>query len=257
MAMLGSMSRMIDPAPLLLTVRALKEQFKDVMGVENFSLQFHNNWKQGLRASKATGTAYPHGGFKMTAINVTENNIKNMLRVGTGDGVVAGGQNNAVLQRSFLIPVLINCECEIKFQDMQEAIAFCTAAAIFFPVGMLGSEISYARNKWFSNVTLSGGGKSMPLPMIDDLNEGSTPGTAAVNFSLDVTSKIGFIRDISKINNYGSVQFNVDANPTPPEDELEELNSILFDPQYAISAEEADDLRRAQSTIDLLMRGMR
>jgi hypothetical protein len=257
MAMSDSLARMIDPAPLLLTVRGIKERFRDVLGVTNFSVQFHNNWKQGLRASKPTGTSYPHGGFKMTAINVTENNIKNMLRVGTGDGIVSGGNNNAILQRSFLIPVLINCECEIKFQDMQEALAFCTAASIFLPVGMLSFEIAYARNKWHSNVTLSGGGKSMPLPMIDDLNEGSTPGTAAVTFSLDVTSKIGFIRDITKINNYGAVQFNVEANPTPPDADINELNSVLDDPQYALSKEEADELRRTQSTIDMLMRGIR
>lgn len=257
MAVKNSMARIIDPATLLLTVRGLKEMFNSVLGVENFSLQFHNNWKQGLRASKKTGTDYPHGGFKITTLNVTENNLKNMMRVGTGDGVVAGANNNAVIQRSFLVAALLNCEVEIKFQDVQEAMMFSAAASIFLSCGMLSFQVAYGRNTWSCEVKLSGGGHSMPMPMIDDLNEGSTPGTAAVSFSLDVTTKIGFIRDVSKINNYGKVQFNAAVSGTPDAQELEALYEETAGEQYALSAEQAAQLRRSMSVVDRLMRGVK
>lgn len=250
------MARVIDPATLLLTIRGVKQMFREVLGVENFSLQFHNNWKQGLRASKKTGTAYPHGGFKITTINATENNLKNMMRVGTGDGIVAGGQNNAVIKRSFLIPVLLNCECEIKFQDVQEAMMFSTAASIFLSCGMLSFQATYGNNSWTCEVKLSGGGKSMPMPMIDDLNDGSTPGTAGVAFSLDVTTKVGFIRDVSKINNYGAVEFNVAAAATPAAEEVAALFAEAEGQQYMLTPEQAAEMRKSMSVVDQLLRGI-
>ena len=258
MATVNSMARLVDPATLLLTIRGVKARLEEVLGVSNFSLQFHNNWKQGLRASKAEGTNYPHGGFKMTNITITENNAKNMMRVGTGDGV-RGDVNNAIISRSFLVPAKLSLECEIKFQDVQEAMMFSAAASLFISGGVLGFKIEYGDSvEWHCNVTVGGSQPaSMPMPVIDDLNEGSTPGTAGISFSLEVSTKIGFIRDVSKLNIYGEVRFTAHADNSAEERaQMDELLELVNGPQYVPTQ---SDLDRANTStvIEKLLHGMR
>lgn len=211
MAQQQSMADLFDLAPLMFTVEGLKKAFASKLGVNNLSWAFHNNWKQSLRASKSDGTAYPHGNFKLTGVEVGNDvNLRNLSRVGSGRNTRAV-QNNASLRQFYMFPVRMTFDFEMKFQDVKQGIQFAMAANVLLAISELSFYITYMGDRWNARVSNSGSATSnIPFPTIDDLNEGSTPGTAAIQFQITVDTKLGFVRDITKLNNLGEVSINAD-----------------------------------------------
>ena len=198
--------------PYSLTLLGIRKRFETVFGIENFTQSFHNNWKQALRAADKKGTAsYPYGFFKVTNIQPEgEKNIVNMARVGTGR-VISPDGNNATVTKLFLFPVKLSLDCEVKFSDAMEAQQFALSLAVLLNTRTLSFSQMYLGDTWTCLVTGSGGGNSAAVtpPVIEDLNDGSTPGTTSVPFQLEISTKIGFKRDVAKLNNYGIVNMRV------------------------------------------------
>lgn len=211
MAQQQSMAELFDLAPLMFTVEGLKKSFAAKLGVNNLAWAFHNNWKQTLRASKGDGTAYPHGNFKLTGVEVgSDPNIRNIARVGSGHNTTVT-QNNASIRKFYLFPVKLTFDFEVKFQDVKQGIQFAMAANVLTAISELSFYISYMGDRWNARVSNAGTATgNIPFPTIDDLNEGSTPGTAAIQFQLTVDTKLGFVRDTNKLNNLGEVNINAD-----------------------------------------------
>lgn len=209
---MASLSSLFVLKPYSLTLLGLRKRFETVFGIENFTQSFHNNWKQALRASdpKAVAT-YPYGFFKVTNIQPEgEKNIVNMARVGTGK-VISPDGNNATVTKLFLFPVKLSIECEVKFSDAVSAQQFALALSILLNTRTLSFSQMYLGDTWTCMVTGSGGGNSAAItpPVIEDLNDGSTPGTCSVPFQLEISTKIGFKRDVAKLNNHGIVNMRV------------------------------------------------
>jgi hypothetical protein len=57
---------------------------------------------------------------------------------------------------------------------------------------------------------LKSDGDNVPLPQDVDLDEGSTPGSVTLQFSMTMKTKIGFSREGAKINNDGAVTVDLD-----------------------------------------------
>lgn len=211
MAQQQSMADLFDLAPLMFTVEGLKKAFASKLGVNNLAWAFHNNWKQSLRASKIDDTKYPHGNFKLTGVEVGNDvNLRNLSRVGSGRNTRAV-QNNASLRQFYMFPVRMTFDFEVKFQDVKQGIQFAMAANVLLAISELSFYIAYMGDRWNARVSNSGSATSnIPFPTIDDLNEGSTPGTAAIQFQITVDTKLGFVRDITKLNNLGEISINAD-----------------------------------------------
>lgn len=219
-----SITSLIDIATFALAVKGVRERFEKMLGVKNFTMQYHNNWKQGLRATRAKGTDYPYGGFKITQFELdgAQFNFKNMARAGTGESVTVDNSNTSI-RKFFLFPVKLSFECVVKFSDPKEAWRFDMALAVLMATGRLDFKVAYGGDTYQTRITFgSGNSASVPAPYIDDLNEGSTPGTSEISFSLTVETKIGFYRDVSKLNNYGAVTLTIDptGQSKDPEDAM-------------------------------------
>ena len=209
---MAGISDLFELKPYSLTLLGIRKRFEKVFGVDNFTQSFHNNWKQALRAADAKATAsYPYGFFKVTNIQPEgEKNIVNMARVGTGKAISSDG-NNATVTKLFMFPVKLSLECEVKFSDAIDAQQFAVALSILLNTRTLSFSVMYLGDTWTCTVTGSGGGNSAAVtpPVIEDLNDGTTPGTSSVPFQLEISTKIGFKRDVAKLNNYGIVNMRV------------------------------------------------
>ena len=209
---MAGIASLFDLKPYSMTLLGIRKRFASVFGVENFTQSFHNNWKQALRAADAKATAaYPYGFFKVTNIQPEgEKNIVNMARVGTGKTISADG-NNATVTKLFMFPVKLSLECEMKFSDALAAQQFALALSILINTRSLSFSQMYLGDTWTCMVTGSGGGNAAAVtpPVIEDLNDGSTPGTSSVQFQLEISTNIGFKRDVAKLNNYGLVNMRV------------------------------------------------
>lgn len=260
MAQQQSLADLFDLAPLMFTIEGLKQSFAAKLGVNNLAWAFHNNWKQSLRASKADGTAYPHGNFKLSGVEVGNDvNLKNMSRVGTGRNTTVT-QNNASIREFFMFPVRLSFDFEVKFQDVKQGIKFAMAANVLVAISELSFFVNYMGDRWNVRVSIGGASTaSIPFPVIEDLNEGSTPGTAAITFQLTVDTKIGFVRDINRINT-----ITINADVASDEDikngqrELDEgLSDSFFEDLQAMAIQQAQAAAELRAKRQATMRAAR
>lgn len=200
----------LDKKTLELTLAGFISVFKQVLGVRNFGQQFHNNWKQMLRAT--TGTQYPYGGFKITTATLGhDKNLVNMARVGTGQGLSSRASNTGIT-RAHLFPVTLQLDCVIKFNDPVAAQMWAIASAIMFSTRQLSFQLGYGPDTWTVTCTANGDqSATVSMPFCEDLNDSaaSTPGSVEVAFQLQVDTKIGFYYEVAKVNNDGAISMSV------------------------------------------------
>lgn len=185
------------------TLAGIQRKFSVGLGLERFVMSMHNNPKQQLRAAFGS-TNYPYGWFKCSSIALDKEraNIANIARFTSGHKISIT-DSNATITMNHYFPVTIQCECQVKFDNYEKGLLFIQQILIASPVKLLNFEILMPSDKW--TVEIANEGDMVPMPVIDDLDDGSTPGTYSIDFTLTVKTKIGFNREAAKINNAGEV----------------------------------------------------
>ncbi|AQT28615.1 hypothetical protein YOLOSWAG_135 [Erwinia phage vB_EamM_Yoloswag] len=199
---------MRNSTSLKATIHGIQQQFRNGYGLTRFVWMVHNNPKQGIRALNAQSTDYPYGWVKLNNLAFNRElmqNPKSAGRFGTG-WALTPDPSNAVVVNNYYFPVTLSAEATVKFMSIDEALAFVQQFLIASIVELMSFEIQMPSTKFTVRVLLDG--ESIPLPFIEDLDEGSTPGSFEITIPLTVQTKIGFNREEAKINNYGEVTVN-------------------------------------------------
>lgn len=197
----------IENSPLLkATLAGVVRVMQTTLGIERSILSVNNNPKQGLKAIHGD-LKYPYGWVKFPSmmLNADRALLKNIARNGSGYGT---GRSNtsATVKINHHYPAKLNLDCIVKFQQYSDVLDFVQLLLIAAASDLLNFKIALATDD--IQVTVAVEGHSAALPMIDDLEEGSSPGTFEYQFSLTVDTKIGFNRDVAKINNEGVIQLD-------------------------------------------------
>lgn len=187
------------------TILGIQRQFRNGFGLTRFVWSTHNNPKQGIRALNAQSTDYPYGWVRFNSMAFNRElmqNAKNAGRFGTG-WAISEDPDNAIVVQNYYFPVTIGAEATVKFMSIDQALAFIQQFLIASVVELMAFEVQMATTKFTVRVLLDG--DSIPLPYIEDLDDGSTPGSFDIVIPLTIQTKIGFSTDQAKINNYGDV----------------------------------------------------
>ncbi|QQO90286.1 putative tail completion protein [Erwinia phage pEa_SNUABM_5] len=187
------------------TIFGIQRQFRNGFGLQRFVWTVHNNPKQGIRALNAQSTDYPYGWIKFNSMALNRElmqNPKTAGRYGTG-WALNEDPDNAIVVQNYYFPMIINAEATVKFMSIDDALAFCQQFMVAAIVELLAFEVQMPTTKFTVRVLLEG--DSVPLPYIEDLDDGSTPGSFEIILPLTIQTKIGFSTDQAKINNYGEV----------------------------------------------------
>lgn len=214
---------MKNSTSLKATILGIQRQFRRGFGLNRFILSIHNNPKQGIRANFNQNTNYPYGWFKITTLAFNREllqNPKNVARFGSG-WAIGRDPTNAIVTTNYYFPVTLQCECVVKFMHFDQSLLFAQQLVISGITELLGFEIQMPTSKWTVRVLLDG--ESVPLPYIEDLDDGSTPGSMEMTFNFTIQTKIGFNAEQAKINNYGEITADVEIDIgkddyTPEED---------------------------------------
>jgi len=200
-------SLVTNSSPLYAALSGVQQRFKNVLNLKRFVFTVHNNPKQALR-SVFGSTDYPYGWFKATGITIDRDNanIKTILR--RGSGIALATDTSATVIVNHYIPVTVPIECEIHFKSVAEALVFASQFLIASAADLMDFVIFAGTTRW--TVSLKSDGDNIPLPQDVDLDEGSTPGSVTLQFSLTMKTKIGFSREGAKLNNEGTVSVNLD-----------------------------------------------
>ncbi|QZE60051.1 hypothetical protein pEaSNUABM35_00134 [Erwinia phage pEa_SNUABM_35] len=195
------------------TIFGFQRQFRQGFNLKRFVWSVHNNPKQGIRATNNQSTDYPYGWFKLPtmAFNRDESvNVKNIARHGSGWALGADGDgSNAVVVTNYYFPVTLTGTLFLKFMDVNQALLYVQQLLIAGLTDLMSFSIEMPTSKWTVRVKLD---DSIPMPNIDDLDEGSTPGSFELEIPITIHSKIGFNLEQAKINNYGEVTENVEID---------------------------------------------
>ena len=193
------------------TIFGFQRQFRQGFGLKRFVWSVHNNPKQGIRATNNQSTDYPYGWFKLPniAFNRDESvNVKNIARHGSG-WALGKDDTNAIVVTNYYFPVTLTGSLFVKFMNIDQALLFIQQAMIAGLTDLMSFSIEMPTAKWTARVKLD---DSLPMPNIDDLDDGSTPGSFELEIPITIHSKIGFNMEQAKINNYGEITENVEID---------------------------------------------
>ena len=187
------------------TIFGIQRQFRLGYGIKRFVWTVHNNPKQGIRALNAQSTDYPYGWIKFNAMTYNRElmqNPKTAGRYGTG-WAMSDSPENAIVVQNYYFPVTLSAEATVKFLNIDEGLAFIQQFLIASVVELMAFEVQMRHTMFTVRVLLDG--ESINFPYIEDLDEGSTPGSFEFTLPLTIQTKIGFSTDQAKINNYGEI----------------------------------------------------
>ncbi|ARW58777.1 hypothetical protein HOS33_gp137 [Erwinia phage vB_EamM_Y3] len=196
------------------TIFGFQRQFRQGFGLKRFVWSVHNNPKQGIRATNNYSTDYPYGWFKLPTIafdRETLSNPKTVARHGSG-WAVGGSDTNAIVVTNYYFPVNMSGTLFVKFMNVDQALLFVQQLLVASISDLLSFSIEMPTAKWTVRVSVEG--DSIPMPTIEDLDDGSTPGSFELEIPILIKSKIGFNLEQAKINNYGEVteSFEIDMD---------------------------------------------
>lgn len=225
------------------TIFGIQRQFRNGYGLQRFVWTMHNNPKQGIRALNAQSTDYPYGWLKFT--NMTFNrelmqNPKTAGRYGTG-WALNEDPDNAIVVQNYYFPVTLSAEATVKFMNVDDALAFCQQFLVASIVELMAFEVQMATTKFTVRVLLDG--EAIPFPFIEDLDDGSTPGSFDIVLPMTIQTKIGFSTDQAKINNYGEITMDtkLDIDEYVPQTTPDVPTGDGYDKPTDVNQEEEDD----------------
>lgn len=203
---------MRNSTSLRATLFGFQRQFRQGFELKRFVWSVHNNPKQGIRATNNQSTDYPYGWFKtptMTFNREESVNIKNIARFGSGWAMGEKDGTNAIVVANYYFPVTLTGSLYLKFMNIDQALLCVQQLLIAGLTDLLSFSIEMPTTKWTVRVKLD---DSIPLPNIDDLDDGSTPGSFELEIPFTIYTKIGFNLEQAKINNYGEITENVEID---------------------------------------------
>lgn len=210
---------LVEGSPLYVTLSGIQQRFSNVLKLNRFALAVTNNYKQGLRSAFG-GTEYPYGVFKPSNIALDREtaNLKTISR--HGSGLAMGQETSASTIVNYFYPVKMTANVTISVLNYEDALTLVPQILIASAAGLFDFKIGSGTTEWTCLVSLDG--DSVPLPTDIDIDDGSTPGSMAIEFSLTISTKIGFARQGAKINNAGIVTHRIDMLNTNTQMEVPE-----------------------------------
>ncbi|QZE56336.1 hypothetical protein pEaSNUABM40_00140 [Erwinia phage pEa_SNUABM_40] len=211
------------------TIFGFQRQFRQGFNLKRFVWSVHNNPKQGIRATNNYSTDYPYGWFKLPTMAFDREllgNPKNVSRHGSG-WAIGEHDTNAIVVTNYYFPVTLSGTLFVKFMNVDQALLFSQQLLIASISELLSFKIIMPTAEWTVRVQVEG--DSIPLPNIEDLDDGSTPGSFELEIPITIKTKIGFNLEQAKINNYGEITEDIEidmdlpkAAAVEPDDEEEE-----------------------------------
>lgn len=208
----------------------VQRQIRRGFGLNRFVFSMHNNPKQGIRALNNQSTDYPYGWFKINTFGLNREFIANAKNIGrAGSGYAIGKEpTNATVVRNYYLPVALSGSLYIKFMDMEQSLLFIQQMLIAHATEMLGFELEMPTTKWTVRFLIEG--DSIPFPNIEDLDDGSTPGSFELEIPFTIQTKIGFNLDTAKINNYGEITVNTQLDTGEADFDPEQAETSSSEP---------------------------
>lgn len=191
-----------------LTLTTFREAAKKFFGLKSLPLIQTQDVKREVRRrtlgseNDQVANVYPYSYFNISsmAIDKTQFAVKTIGRASMG--MTFDDLQNAMVKQAYMFPCTLQVELHFVTNDLIRAIDFSTRALIVSVTGKLNSRVELDGVTWVISTAIDG--DSISFPRADkDLEE--DPEGYDITITATINSKLGVMRDVPKINNYGHV----------------------------------------------------
>ncbi len=196
----------IDNTLLNATFSGFQNKIQEQFELNAFVPNLSNNPKRGVEIKNGGKPAnLPYGWYTPSSLELdTERaNLSNLSRYGSASPAANG--ETSTLKQSYFFPATIPIDVIFRFSDYEQALVFTQRMALSLPAKLLNFEISIASvcDKFTVEIN-AGGSLSVPWPKIDDLDNPNGQ-YYEIQLSMTIKTKVGILRDVTKLNNYGRI----------------------------------------------------
>lgn len=192
--------------PTYMTLHGFKQVCSRFFGFKDFPLIQHNVAKYRIRQMQ--NPSYPYTYFSISSIGLIKDRLP-AKRVGRiGSGFTFDDLTNAMLQKAYFFPAKTTVEVHYVTNDLVDALNFVNRALVVIATGKLNFEITIEGIT--AVVGVNGNVEDFSLPRAERDNE-SEPDAMDLVITFELEGSAGTTKQVSKINNYGTITQNVDV----------------------------------------------
>jgi hypothetical protein len=212
-----NIDRILDKnSPAYITLVGYREVCKRFFQLGAFPLiqsqDVKRELRKGLDEQNVNMTKYPYAYFSLSSVGITKDQqpIKGAAR--NSLGFTLDELTNSMVKKAFVFPASISVDMHYVTDDVIDALNFCTRTLIIAHSGKLNFRAEYEGVSWIVAISLQSDELSLPRT---DKDLESDPEGYDIQVSFRIDTKLGAVKDVSKINNRGDVTKSVDVRPNP------------------------------------------
>lgn len=193
-------------SPLYASLYGARLSLQKNLGFKTISIIQHDNDKRIL---KQFGSRYPYAFMRLTSIRVLKDrqNVKLIKR--SGSMIQAIASDVLTVNKGYLFDADIQMEIVFTTDQMVDALTYIEKLAILAATDSLTFQVKVPNcSAWQCSVVFESDDFSIPVATLEDEEN---PKALELNYPFILKTKLGLIKQVSKINNEGLVDSTVIA----------------------------------------------
>tara|TARA_B100000700_G_scaffold88627_1_gene99929 strand:- start:45099 stop:45776 length:678 start_codon:yes stop_codon:yes gene_type:complete len=199
--------------PLFLTLTGFRKSMAKHLGLTILPFILHDNPKAVIRRSQ--NAEYPYGYFRLNSFEIMRDQqaVKTIRRHGSTRSL--DDMTNAAISKGYMFPCKLMVELHFIHNEPREVLALIEKASILGAVDGFSFEATMeGSTPWTVGVAMEEG--PVEIPQVS-LEEESDAAAFDIQFSFSITSRVGVVKSVPKINNQGHVTRNIGVPGAEPE----------------------------------------
>lgn len=191
--------------PLFLTLMGFRRTISKHLGLKNLPWITHDNHKAVLKREQTS--QYPYGYFRLTSMGILRDQtlIKAVKR--HGSAMALDELTNSTLTKAYMFPATLGIEFHFLHNDPAKTLLLMEKAAIMGAVDSFTFCVTMpGAGEWVVGVKMDEGPVSFPT---SELESESNPQEFDITFNFELSTKLGIVKDVPKVNNEGTVSRSI------------------------------------------------
>ena len=195
-----------------LTLTVYRDAIKRFFGIDRLPLIQSQDVKREVRRktigseNDQVSNIYPYAYFNITSIGLVKDHLAVKTIARASRGFTFDDLSEAVVKKAYLFPSTLEVELHYVTNDVVKAMDFSTRALIVAATGKLNARVTHDGASWIVATAFSSDSISFPRPD-KDLEE--DPEGYDIIVPCTISTQLGVMRDVPKINNRGKVTTDV------------------------------------------------
>lgn len=199
--------------PLFLSLLGFRKSISRHLGLKTLPFIMHDNPKAVVRRDQ--DAEFPYGYFRMRSFEIKRDGQANKTLRRHASTITLEEVTNAAIRKGYLFPCEIMLELHFMHNDPQEVLLLIEKCSILGAVDGFSFKVDMpGTTDWTVGVLLDEG--PVDIPEVELENE-SDAAAFDIQLQFRMTTRVGIVKDVPKINNEGRVTRGIGVEGAPTE----------------------------------------